>query len=273
MWRGLVFKSVIFVLLLLTICTTKASRLLDLRPIFKPKSFDTDSFIPLPIFPSKKKDTLNKRFFTDKMVDEIMERHNENFGPSNSLHLDTSLQQLSTSEFGYESRIYHGQFIYHSERTRDFGEYVFRKIMEYQLDKKLRSETQLRPIYKAKKAVTNYEVKSGKYMLIAKYSLSGNFFETKIINPWVDFKITIEMGKPNQGPTSVSESIISLEKNISKNRKISIEAKTEDGIISIIGKKQLRINFATSLTASTYLKKEGRTDREHLILAGLEWII
>lgn len=165
----------------------------------------------------------------------------------------------------------------HTARQRQFGEYMFRRLVEYHLDEYAKSNPEVRPIYELKDRISNVNVQVKKgYRLRLRYSYSGNYVDARLENPYdVATKLTFQM-KEGMGPSEVQRTILSLRYGFSK--RLSGEAVNEfDKALgsSLIGGYQWTKSFATTLTGSNHVLVDRdnpeNSPRQNLILVGMSW--
>lgn len=232
---------------------------------------------PAPVFPAFEKTipapptpipSRQRRLFTDKLMTEIQERHEEFFGHSSTTHLNLEFPDYTAFEFGHESRLYHGRYIYENERTQEFGTYLARRVVEYEADILLQSQSHLRPIYRIKREATKVEMQLTEDVGIkAQYSVAGHFIVLDVVNPWVTSYVTWEFTV-----SEISEILYTVKKPLPNNYSAELKVKQKDGIFALVGKKAFSSSLEGVLTASTYFEPTGTTERDRVLVTGINWI-
>jgi hypothetical protein len=212
--------------------------------------------IIMPVMPAEVAPNPN-RVFTDKITRDIQRRYDDQFGRT------LGEQIVTVPERFYDKQLTPGLFVtddVYLQKQRQFGAYVFRRVMEYQVDSYLRGTPAARPVYDLKQKLGDMNVGvTPSFKLKFKYSLAGNFLETNIINP---YKITAKVTLENFGKRDV---VSAVSYPVTKSVTFVADHHNEYHAQTISFVKQLTPRTATSLTDS-------RSDLEHKGIIGFSWI-
>ena len=221
--------------------------------------------LPLIAAPEEPTQTLQNEIFNDTLTKEFRERYQQRFG-----YTDVEQAYYSPNRFTYYSDLYgfKGTPEENNQARQDFGAYMLRRLAEWHVDNYLKNDPKARPIYEAKEKLSNVKLEVDTFKFDARYSFSDNTVDLNCKNPYADTSVTIAMG----GSAGPPETIVSLSRPVTKTSTVETHWKTQDGIISLIGRKALGKALGTSLTLSTYTRPEGVSTRESLYLAGLSYV-
>jgi hypothetical protein len=159
------------------------------------------------------------------------------------------------------------------QAQREFSEYMIKRLAEWHFDNYLKNEPSVKPVYDFKEKYSKLEVTVRKgYKVNAQYSLSGNYIDILISNPYdIDTKVVLEMDPRAIGPTRVEETKAYV--GYQSTPKIYLESawKTQDGVVSASAKKALHANMEGSLIVQTPVKAVGRSLRENKVFTAFRW--
>ncbi len=224
----------------------------------------------LPSPPAPTDDSaLSKRIFNNDLTKEFNERYRQAFGQTDAQQNYNQPSRISdvTMDGGPTSNVE-----VDDTKQRDFGGYMLRRLAEYHLDNYAKNDPGVRPAYEFKERVSSVkaEVAPG-YKIDGKYSISGNMFETKVINPYVRSKATIEFG--NTGPSHQPETTYNVGRDVTPTIAVDSYYKQNQDQVSLVGTKKLSPVLTASLTGSAIGKRNFTTgtDGEKVVLAGLTW--
>lgn len=213
--------------------------------------------------------SLRERIFNDKLSREFRERYEEKFGRTEVQRVYNSPNKFTYYDDQYGFR---GTPQEASDERRRFGEFMVRRLMEYHVDNYAKSDPKVRPVWEAKERLSKMELKVSEFRFDAAYSISGNTVDLKVVNPWIESKFVLQMDPGKFGPGPVEETMVSLGKNVTKTIRLESEYKITDGIVTYIGRKSLSPVLGTTLSASTFVRDEGKSRRESVYLAGLNYV-
>lgn len=219
----------------------------------------------------------NKMIFDDpEMVKEFKTRYRETFGYANQ---DRNLYQNN----------YHNVVRYDIDgvkigqeedfsKQREYGAFIIKRLSEHHVDNYFKSSESLRPVYELKDKLQNVDVEIKKgYKLKLKYSLSGNYAQLKVDNPYdVKSYMTFEMNKSAFGPTSVLETICHLGFDYSKNRYFEANYAFNTATLTLTNTQALSSKLSASVIAKTYFNEEESRiledkTKEHLLIVGFNY--
>ena len=209
---------------------------------------------------------LSESIFNEPLTKEFTKKYEDTFG-----HTEAEISYREANQFGYFDTS-QGQWVtasVKSEREREFGTYMFRRMAEYHFDSYSKNQENLKPVQNLKERVTNYEVSVAPgYSLKTNYSVAGNYVDAKFINPFVGSEARLEMDPRALGPSTVRELRVVLSRDINSRLGVETRYTVYDGILSLITRRKLTPNSVTYVSYSTFLKSEGPSRREHLSLIG-----
>lgn len=219
----------------------------------------------------------NKLIFDDpEMVKEFKTRYRETFGYANQ---DRNLYQNN----------YHNQVLYDIDgvkmgvedgysKQREYGAFVIKRLSEHHVDNYFKSSESLRPVYEMKEKLQNVDVELKKgYKLKLKYSLSGNYAQLKVTNPYdIMSYLSFEMDKSSFGPTSVLETLCHIGFDYSKRRYFEASYAFNTATLTLTNTQSLTDRLSASLITKTYFNEteseilEDKT-KQHLLLVGFNY--
>lgn len=219
----------------------------------------------------------NKMIFDDpEMVKEFKTRYRESFG-------------YATQDQNFYQNNYHNTVIYDIDgvklgpeqdisRQQEYGAFVVKRLSEHHVDNYFKSSESLKPVYELKEKLqnVNVEVRKG-YTLKLKYSLSGNYAQLKVTNPY-DIKsyLTFEMNKSSFGPSSILETICHLGFNYSKNRYFEANYAFNTATLTFTNSQALTSKLSASVVAKVYFNDEQSEiledkTKENILLLGFNY--
>ncbi len=239
---------------------------------------------PVPQLPPPEK-PLSEKIFTTELTNEFKERYRYEFGQTEAERISFfpnpySYYEATGGEFS-------GTALEDSEKKRDFGVYMFRRLAEFHFDHYAKNEPAVRPVWELKERIRQVKVEvSPGYTLAANYSFSGNYLESSLVNPYLTTKVVLLMDPKTTGPGPVMERWVSVQKQISPT--VSIESHYKDTLDRywLITRKKLRPDLEGNITLSTGKVGEETQSltptyeistedislvRDHQIMLGLTW--
>lgn len=217
--------------------------------------------------PTRKATPLNEIIFDEELSKEFRLRYEMQFGRTEVEQNLNAPNQYQTYEYATGVRVTPEEDV---EKKQAYGDYMIRRLAEHHVDQYAKSSPNLRPVYELKERVSNVnlEVRKG-YKVKLHYSLSGNYVDVKVDNPYeVATQITLQMNEESFGPTSVSETIVSVGYPVTKSISVGSYYTVNAGAFSLAGYKVLKDNLSTSITGSTHLAD---ADKESKIIIGFTW--
>lgn len=209
------------------------------RPVVREKSLQEEIFSPL----SK----------------EFKDKYREKFG---QIDTETIVYQPTKFSTFDENRGAVQKIEEDNQKRRLFAEYMTKRLVEYHIDHYMRTQPQMQPIMQVKEQIQNVKVEvNDSVRLNMQYNFAGNMFDFLIDNPWVDSKVTLDMNS--------EDTHLFVSKDLNKKLKVNTNTAFEDGITSgEFVRRFERLNFSTSIGASTFFKEGGRSVRESKLLVG-----
>lgn len=213
--------------------------------------------------------TLRDRIFNDKLSKEFRDRYEEKFGRTEVERVYNSPNRYTYYDdiFGFRGSVQDM-----NNEHRKFAEFMVRRLTEYHVDSYLKSDPTARPLWEAKERLSQIKVEVQRVQFELKYSIAGNTLDMNVINPWLSLAtVTLQMSVDGFGPGPVEETIISVGRGLTTTVSVSCHYRVIDGVASFVGRKSHTPDLASSLTVSTFTKDAGRTERESLYLAGMNY--
>lgn len=205
---------------------------------------------------------LRDQLFDARLSQEFSDRYQEQFGTTS-----TEVAYRNTQRFGaYDSTTgAWGNAQLRRDQELGFAEYMGRRMLEYHIDNYAKSNPDLKEAYELKEQVTQQQVTVGPgYGLKSQYSISGNYLDVELLNPYLTSKARFDFGGTLGGP----ETRIALDRWLTRRLNLEAQYAVNDGVARLIARRSLTAMSLMSLTGATYLKPSGSSVREHLILAG-----
>ncbi|MES2856581.1 MAG: hypothetical protein V4692_11995, partial [Bdellovibrionota bacterium] len=163
-----------------------------------------------------------------------------------------------------------------NNERREFADFMIRRLTEYHVDDYLKNDPDARPIYEAKERISNIRVEVQQYRFDLKYSISGNTFDVRVYNPYLDLaQVRFQMEPGTFGPAPVTETRLQFQKQITPKVGLASEYLITEGIVTLIGSRALAKNVTGTLSASTFTNDTNYADeiiRESIYLAGVGYV-
>lgn len=200
-----------------------------------------------------------KPFVSDKLTREFQNQYEIKFGRTN--------EERNFLPSRYEQYSSGGIFVTYEEdqnRKRNFGNYVLRRMTEYHADNYFKESPNLKPVYEAKDKYSKLDVQvRGGYKAKLNYSLSGNYLDVNIENPYkVESRVKVMFG---------DQMVYLMGYQFTPTIKSEIQYKDWDGIVVLVTSKRINQHFTTSITASQDHYARGETQQQDLYLFGITW--
>lgn len=258
-----------FSLFLLILWSIGARADLDLNPQWNMALPDRRKLVPPP---KPRRLNLNERIFDDHLVSEFRDRYEERFGPIELAYLSPDLPEIETVQIKSLNLTERETIVEESDALEDYGSFVVRRLVEYHVDYGLKENHEARPVYNAKERITNASLSMGtKYRVRSRYSISGNYLENRLINPYVDFRVVIDLGP---GARFNREDIIySLRKELGRGYRFDAYFRENEQLLFVGLRKKISENLVATFRTSTYFPRPEKEDEKHsnLVLAGLSY--
>ncbi|MCB0414416.1 MAG: hypothetical protein KDD50_08790 [Bdellovibrionales bacterium] len=219
---------------------------------------------------TKEEEQFIKVLFDPKISKEIKQNYENTFGRTETEQNYYQPNQFDEVEYEPGVRLSAEEDL---KRQKQYGEYMTSRLVEYHVDKYTKTNPKLKEVYEVKDQLSNMQLKTeAGYGLNFHYSISGNYFDFNLSNPFaLKAKLILQMDQAKFGPTRVYERIVEFGYDLTKKFNVSTYYKTEDGVVSLVTTKQINPALSTSITASTYVREEGVSLRERLLLFGVSY--
>jgi len=102
----------------------------------------------------------------------------------------------------------------------------------------------------------------------SEYSLAGNTLDVKVINPYLDSKVTVYMDPTAFGPSTNIENRITLGKQVNYNTRVNFYATTNDGIATLEFIRTFRGSMSANFVTSTFFNETGASLRQTVVAVG-----
>lgn len=209
---------------------------------------------------------LRHRIFNEELSREFRDRYEQKFGRTEIERVFQAPNRLSYYNDAYGVR---GTPQELGDERRRFGEFMFRRLTEWHVENYAKNDPKVRPVWEAKEKISKLKVEVASFRFDAQYSIAGNAVDIKMVNPWVESKVTLLMNPDQFGPGPVNETLVSVFRSITPKYALESRWRVSDGILALIQHGALGRGWAGSLTASAALQDGGTSPRETLWLAGV----
>lgn len=211
-----------------------------------------------------------KLIFTEKLTEEFKVKYKEKFG-----HTQAEIQLNPANKYAMTQ--YSASIVYTAEEARYenqlFGEYMFRRLVEFHVDQYFKGNPTMRKVYEVKDRISNVdmEVKQG-YKLKLNYNLADNSVNVSLENPYkLENKFVIQMDPKAFWFSDVHERIIFVRYQFDKVHSLASNYKIVDGIISVIGERKVSPALTTNITGQTFVHEEGESIRDNRLIVGFTY--
>lgn len=208
---------------------------------------------------------LRERIFNQTLSREFRERYEQRFG-------QTEIERvfLAPNRTSYYNDVYgvKGTPQEISDERRKFGEFMVRRLAEWHVENYAKNDPSARVVWEAKERISNMKVEVASFRIDAQYSIAGNILDIKMVNPYVQSKLSLLMNPDQFGPGPVDEALLSVFKAVNSRYAVEGRWRVTDGFVSLIQYRPLG-SWSGSLTASAAIHGAGRSARETLWLAGV----
>lgn len=209
---------------------------------------------------------LRDRIFNQTLSREFRERYEQRFGQTEIERVFLAPNRTSYYNDAYGQK---GTPQEMQDERRKFGEFMIRRLGEWHVENYAKTDPAARVVWEAKERISNLKVEVASFRVDAQYSISGNIFDIKMQNPWVQSKVSLLMNPDQFGPGPIDEALLSIFKPVNSRYAVEARWRAMDGVVSLIQYKPLWKVWSGSLTTSAAIHGAGRSARETLWLAGL----
>ncbi len=224
--------------------------------------------------PSLPKNEWAKKIFNDEELSrEFKEKYERQFGRTEAEQAQNFPNPyVVVNVVNDQGVLYRGTVTENQTLRQQFGEYMIRRMVEHNVDKFVKSEPAIRPLYEIKDRISHADVAVAPgYSLAMNYSLSANNFRLRLVNPYVHSEVILEMNPTAFGPANVLETTYALGRQFTSTINIFTYLKVTDGVISVVGRKNFKPTISATLTIQANTHDHGSSQRDTLYLAGLTW--
>jgi hypothetical protein len=208
---------------------------------------------------------LSDKIFNQTLSREFRERYEQRFGQTEIERVFLAPNRTSYYNDAYGQK---GSPQEMQDERRKFGEFMVRRLAEWHVENYAKTDPQVRVVWQAKEKISNYKLEVASFRVDAQYSIAGNILDIKMVNPYVQSKISLLMNPDQFGPGPIDEALLSVFKQVNSRYAIEGRWRVTDGVISIIQSKPFARVWAGSLTTSAAIHGAGRSARETLWLIG-----
>ncbi len=195
----------------------------------------------LIVVPQPKPLVQPKPFVSDSLNKEFQNQYQIHFGY-------TAVEQdLLPTRF--DDYFYNGLFVTYQEdlaRKQAFGNYMIRRVAEYQADDFFKSNNSLRPVYETKDKISNYKVElQDGYKINLKYNLAGNYADAVLDSPYhVQFKLSQYV--------STQETITTVTYPLTSKINLLGDYRLKSSVFRLIGSRQITPALSANITFETF---------------------
>ena len=219
--------------------------------------------------PAETGPTLRQRIFNDKLTKEFEDRYQEKFGRTQALQTYYASNQFTWIQDSYGFK---GSIRDVNDERAKFGNYMAQRLVEWHLENYAKTDKSTRAIWAAKERVSNMKVTTENFKLDMAYQIGVNVLDLKARSKWADSRLILQMPQGSLLPGRVQETTFSIGRDVTGSVRIESRYALTDGIVSLVGTKQIAPLLSTSILVSTYTHPGGTSTRESLYIAGVSYI-
>ena len=209
---------------------------------------------------------LGDRIFNQTLSREFRERYEQRFGQTEIERVFLAPNRTSYYNDAYGLK---GTPQEMSDERRKFGEFMIRRLGEWHVENYAKTDAKAKVIWEAKERISNLKLEVASFRIDAQYSIAGNILDVKMVNPWVQSKLSLLMNPEQFGPGPIDEALLSVYKAVSSRYAVESRWRIRDGILSLIQYKPFARVWSGSFTTSAVIYGEStRMPRETLWLLG-----
>lgn len=218
--------------------------------------------------------------FTKKLKNEFKRRYSEKFGQTNLEQLISQPNRftyygknLNSEDQRLTPGTFRGDEVQRQKENRRFGNFMFRRLIEYHLEDYGRNQEVVQKVVRAKENLSKVRLQfSKKYKLKARYRISGNFLRLSFVNPYIKNRVLVDFNDRDFGPSGTETTVSLFFPKISGVR-METHYKVLEQSFTLVGKRRLTRTMSASVTGKVNAGFLDGLDfrRQELILAGLSW--
>ena len=209
---------------------------------------------------------LHDKIFNETLSREFRERYEQRFGQTEIERVFLAPNRTSYYNDAYGQKGTPQEML---DERRKFGEFMVRRLAEWHVENYAKTDPQVRVVWEAKEKISNYKLEVASFRVDAQYSIAGNILDIKMVNPYVQSKLSLLMNPDQFGPGPIDEALLSLFKQINSRYAAEARWRVTDGVVSLIHYKPIARHWSGSLTTSAAVHGAGRSARETLWLVGI----
>jgi hypothetical protein len=227
--------------------------------------------LPLPMLQDSAPRDYEPIIFAPLLANEFRDRYEQVFGRTTAEQEYQVYNPLTRVEYSSGLRVSVEE---NSDRQRQYGEYLIKRLTEFHVDAYFRSDPVLRPVYELKERLSNYdvEVRPG-YKLTARYRLAENQIEMRLGNPMkIRASARVQFNPESITPGRGVESELRLGYDLPFTRwSVDAYGKVREESLGVIGARSLPGGATLTLQCLVRLRGDGRdSESEDLFLVG--WV-
>lgn len=213
--------------------------------------------------------SLRDQIFDRKLRREFQEEYDRRFGPS---HLDPYAgvalagQSAASATGGFDRQ---NQL---SDRRREFGEFMVRRLIEYHFDHYLREDPKARPILIMKEKLSQTEIGIRHWKLNLSYALSNRTLTVNVVNPWDDhFKLKWEYGNLGWLTDSDRDTSLRVGYEFLGSRELELRYAFAKSFVQALGRVPIGRSWVGTISMSTDVVVLSDEERDVLLAAGASY--
>ena len=228
------------------------------------------------------KANLSNRIFTESLSKEFRDKYHAEFGQTMAEQTVVSPGRFTyftgnapSLEDPFYSARFHGDEVERAQANHRFGNFMIRRMTEYHFEQYARSKPAIQKIQRAKEQISTLNLQlTEKTKLKGRYGFSGNYVKLKLINPWLENDVLIQMNPESLGPSDIREVMLSTGIPLSKKSILEFYVRAVEKSLTVIARRTIRENLSATLSSrSGRLLIDPQLPRpyEQLLMVGLAW--
>lgn len=210
---------------------------------FDPDTEDVGDILYIPEDPRKNDVQLKDKLFDAKISKEITNEYYQRFGRTEPEILDYRNPYLNTNYTEAQSLTFTDKQL--ADQQRSFGEYVIRRVGEYQFEEASKTNPDLKKVENVKEHVenTHFDI-SDNVKIRMKYQLSANTATFMVKNPILDISVKYEL--------SAHQEVMSATRELGGNYSFVSNYYILNPTLDMILVRALSANMSVSFTYSPF---------------------
>lgn len=243
------------------------------KPVWQPDFLppESPSQFQSPELPKGEK-TINEIIFTRNLMRDLRRRYEELFGAFEASYISPTFPQLESLWGEVGPLTLRDQIDERRDAIGIYGRYVLRKILEHHIDLSLKEGSQTQKVYEIKEKITQAQLQVARNMrLKVKYSVSGQSLDGILSTSFLEFRYQWLQRTARQRISNVQEHIMTVAVPGPLPFSTEINYKTIDGVAQLILRRVHTKSLSSSYTFANSVHSHGDSDRERLVIAGLNY--